>query len=523
MDKFDFKMRDLFFKRKKEKPTSIHKRWVSPGAALRALFSDFMIVLQLMIMAAIYAFLAYKFRVFWYVSIALTCLAGVYVAIFERDRQSKVSWLILFVASCGCGYIIYFLASKQICYGYDRRRFAKIAERAESYFDTYTLENASPAVEKDCGYMYEAGGYVPYTGTDLKYYSNARALFDNMATRIEKAEKFVFMEFFIVADSVLLDRLISIFRRKSAEGVEIRLLCDDVGCAGMITTTTMKRLKEAGVKVKVFKKLLTLFNFGLNFRDHRKIVVIDGQTGYVGGINVADSYTNERRMEGLWKDAGLRLDGAAVDGLTLTFLRQWEFATKEWQNYGVYLNRYERTENNAHVVPYAGGPEIKEALCRGVYKSVISGAQEKLYVMTPYFIPDSELFDMIKEKAKAGADVRLVLPAVPDYPFIYRVTRFNAERLIKYGVKIYYMRGEFVHSKVMLTENCATVGSVNVDMRAFYQEYDNGVYTDDEALMQDVSEDFARAFALVNPAARRKWNPLGAVVDCVLRIVSPLM
>lgn len=523
MDKFDFRMRDLFLKRKKEKPKSIHKKWVSPGAALRALFSDFMIVLQLCVLAGVYAYLAYKFRIFWYVSIALTCLTAVYVAIFERDRQSKVSWILLFIASCGCGYIIYFLASKQICYGYNRRKFARISERAENYTDLFRLENASPEVEKDCNYIYESGGYIPYTGTDLKYYSNARALFDNMAARIEKAEKFIFMEFFIVADSVLLDRLISIFRRKSAEGVEIRLLCDDVGCAGMITTTTMKRLKEAGVKVKIFKKLLTVFSFGLNFRDHRKIVVIDGQTGYVGGINVADSYTNEKRMEGIWKDAGLRLDGAAVDGLTLTFLRQWEFATKEWQNFGVYLNHYERTENTAQVVPYAGGPEIKEALCRGVYHSVISGAKERLYVMTPYFIPDSEMYKQIREKAKAGVDVRLVLPAVPDYPFIYRVTRANAERLIKHGVKVYYARGEFVHSKVMLTENCATVGSINMDMRAFYQEFDNGVYTDDGVTMNEIREDFLRVFAFTNPARRKKWNPFGAIINGVLRIVSPLM
>lgn len=516
-------MRDMFLKRRRERPKGIHKKWASPGAALRALFSDLTVVLQLCVMAMAYAVLAWYFPIFFYVSIGLTAATAVYMLIRERDIQSKVSWFLLFAASFGCGYIVYFLADKRICYGLARRRFAKIAERAENYSDIYRLENASPAVEKDCQYIYNAGGYVPYTGTDVKYYANARALFDNMAARIEKAEKFIFMEFFIVADSVLLDRLVSIFRRKSAEGVEIRLLCDDVGCAGMITTTSMKRLKDAGVKVKVFKRLLTLFNFGLNFRDHRKIVVIDGETGYIGGINVSDSYTNEKRMEGLWKDAGLRLDGAAVDGLTLTFLRQWEFATKEWQNYEVYLNRYERTENTAHVVPYAGGPEIKEALCRGVYRSVISGAKEKLYIMTPYFIPDSVMYSEIKAKALAGADVRLVLPAVPDYAFIYRVTRANAERLIKCGVKVYYARKSFVHSKVMLTENCVTVGSVNMDMRAFYQEYDNGVYTDDITVMDEVLADFKHVFSITNPAAHKRWNPFSALLNAVLRLVSPLM
>ncbi len=502
---------------------SIHKTWVNKWAAFKAVGIDFLTALQLSLIVFLYAFFAYFFDIFFYISLALTVLTAAYVCTCEHDGQIKASWMMLLIASCGCGYIIYLLALKPVCYGYDRRRFEAISERTKKYFGDFSVENASVAVMNDCEYIYNAGGFVPYNGTDAKYFHDARPLFNDMLERIESAKHFVLMEFFILADSVLLNRFIDVFKRKIAQGVEVKLLCDDVGCAGVLSDRAKKRIKESGVQFKFFQKLLAPFTFGMNFRDHRKIVVIDGETGYVGGVNVSDQYTNEYEMDGYWKDCGLRLDGAAVDALSVTFLRQWELATREKIDYENYVNKFTVTENNSHFVPYAGGPEIKADLCRGVYLNVISGAREKLYVMTPYFIPDGGLYALIKAKAQSGVDVRLVLPSVPDYPFIYRVTRSNAEKLIKYGVKVYYVPKTFVHSKVMLTENCVTVGSVNMDMRAFYQEFDNGVYTDDKSVMAEVAEDFEGTFTSCNPATESKYSFFGSIITGILKIVSPLM
>ena len=523
MAKFDFKVRQKLLALRKERPKSVHKKWVDFPTGLKALLTDLFTAGQLVLLAVLYAFFAWYFPIFFYVSIGLTVCAAVYVFITERDSQSKASWLFLFLISFGCGYIVYFLADKRICYGFNRKRYVQIFNRSLPHIGEYKLQNVTPAVACDCEYIYKSGGFVPYTGTDIKYFSDARKLFDNLIGRLEEAQDFIFIEYFIVSEGVLLERLIDVLRRKVAQGVEVRFLCDDVGCQGVLTSSTKKRIKAAGIKLKVFEKLFSLFSFGLNFRDHRKIIVIDGKTGYVGGCNIADECTNQHRMEGLWKDAGVRLDGEAVDGLSLTFLRQWEFSTKEKCDYERYLRKAEKTESASTVVPYAGGPEITEYLCRGVYSNVLSAAHEKLYVMTPYLIPDGELFAQIKAKAMSGVDVRIVLPSVPDYPFIYRVTRSNAERLMAYGVKIYFVKNTFVHSKVMLTENCVTVGSVNLDMRAFYQEFDNGIYTDDKAVMSDAQDDFEKVFATNEQATLAKHNVFSRFITAILRMVSPLM
>lgn len=523
MQKFDFKVRKKLLALRKERPKCVHKKWVDFPTGAKAFLTDLFTAAQVALIAILYALLAWYFHIFFYVSIGLTACTAVYVLIAERDSQSKISWLFLFLISFGCGYVVYFWASKRVCYGYARRRYAKIFNRSRPYIGAYELQSVSAAVLTDCQYICKSGGYAPYTGTDIKYFSDARKLFDNLIGRLDEAQNFIFLEYFIVAEGVLLERLIDVLKRKVAQGVEVRFLCDDVGCQGVLTSSTKKRIKAAGIKFKIFKRLFSPFNFGLNFRDHRKIIVIDGKTGYVGGCNIADECTNQHRMEGLWKDAGVRLDGLAVDGLSLTFLRQWELSTHEKSNYERYLCKAEKTQNNSNVVPYAGGPEISEHLCRGVYYNVISAAQQKLYIMTPYLIPDSGLFSLIKVKAISGVDVRIVLPAVPDYPFIYRITRSNAERLMAHGAKVYFVHNTFVHSKVMLTENCLTVGSVNMDMRAFYQEYDNGVYTDDKIAMADALSDFERVFAANGEQARAKHNVFSRIITAILRVVSPLM
>ena len=503
---------------------SIHKRWVDFPTGAKALFTDFCIVLQLAVLACLYAFLSFVSKIFFYVSLALTLLSAIHALIFERDPQAKFSWLVLFAVSFGCGYIVYFLADKRICYGFKRRRYSKIFARSEGCIGKFSVNGNSATVLCDCEYIRDKGGYIPYDGTDLKYFHDAAPLFTEMVADLEKAEHFIFMEYFIVSEGRLLEKLIEVLSRKAAEGVEVRFLCDDVGSQGVLRGETKKRIKSAGIKFKVFAKLLTLFSFGLNFRDHRKIVVIDGKYGYVGGCNIADDCINYRKAQGArWKDAGLRLEGAAVDGLSLCFLRQWEFAAREKTDFAKYLNNYVKTPNVSNVVPYGGGPEIKEALCRGVYENVIKGAQEKLYIMTPYLIPDGKLFKMLKEKAQNGVDVRIALPAVPDYPFIYLVTRSNADRLQKCGVKIFYAKNTFLHSKVTLTENSLTVGSVNMDMRSFYQEFDNGVYTDDKVAMNAAEADFNEIFAANPERPPEKRNIFVKFATAVLRVVSPLM
>lgn len=492
------------------------------GGAAKAAFTYFLLILQVAVIAALYGFVAWKVRTLWYLSLAFTAAAGVRIAVSETDAQCKTSWLLLMLLSCGSGWLICIFADKNFCYGGNKRKFDSLYNRSKT-FSVPFIPVASRQVKNDCAYLFNAGGFVARTGTDIAYFGDTQSLMKDMFARIAKAEKFIFLEFFIIAEGALLERLVKILKRKAAEGVEIRLLYDDLGSQGIFSFRTKKSMREAGIKLKKFSPLLAPFGFGLNYRDHRKIVVVDGKTSYVCGCNIADECVNARRMNAAWKDAGLRLDGCAVDDASLMFLRQWDFENKTQSDWGEYLGRYKKTDNTAAVVQFAGGPDLTEPVCRGLYANVISGATERLYIMSPYFIPDSGVVSRLKEKALSGVDVRLVLPAVPDWKFVYKVTTANAEKLISSGVKVYYVQRTFLHSKVMLTENCAVVGSVNMDMRSFYQQFDNAVYTNDGGVLKDILSDFNSVFALNSPATPKKRNTADKLLTSLLKILSPLM
>lgn len=511
------------FPQTNQKVLPIKKVWVDKKTGLLGAATNFFVLFQCFLMIAAYILLAVIFRPFFYISLVLTAVMGVCVLICEHDFQCKASWLFLFLVSFGCGYIIYFMADRRVCYGNAAGRFAEIRSRTAHYAPVPDLGGASTAVSNDCNFIYRTGGFSTYTGTEMQYFADGAEAFSEILKRISTAQSFVFMEYFMVSDGTLLDELIEIFRDRCAAGVTVKLLYDDIGSAKTLTAATKRRIRETGAQFEVFSKMFSPAHFGLNYRDHRKIVVVDGKTGFVAGCNLTDNCVNRNAMTGIWKDAGVRMDGAAVDGLCLCFMRQWEFATQQRLDFGKYLNLYDSYESKSHVAPYAGGPELGGALCRDVYYNVISGARERLYIMSPYFMPDSEMYNQIRNKALSGVDVRLVLPAVPDYEYIYRVTRSNAEKLIKCGVKVYYMEGAFVHAKVMLTENCVTVGSVNIDMRAFYQELDNGVYTDDKAVMDGAMEDFRHTFANNAVQEEQKHGLFDKMLTGICRLVSPLL
>ncbi|MDE6868879.1 MAG: hypothetical protein K2J83_07055 [Clostridia bacterium] len=506
----------------KAKPNRVKSVRVKPkglGAVVWFLTS-LALAFQAAVILFLYAFLAWAFPAFFYASLILTFITCIFVFSSDRDAQSKAGWLILMIASCGSGYIIFILANKKVCYGAYKRAFDRLYARSAKFTPSFVLSGCSEEVRGICTYLNNAAGFVPYAGTDIKYINSPVAFFEDFFKRVESAEKFVFIEFFIVADGALFDRLLSALAKKVEEGVEVRLLYDDAGSLGLFSRSAKKRVQKAGILIQPFSKMLAPFSFGLNLRDHRKIIVIDGKTAYAGGCNVVDECIESRAV---WKDAGVRLDGAGVEAMTLAFLRQWQFESGKYEDFANYLNRHDLYKNSAIVLPYAGGPDLKEDVCHGVYLNMINSAKNRLYIMTPYFAPGSAVLSAIKAKALSGADVRIVLPEVPDWLFLYRVTVSYAESLIPYGVKVYFAKNTFVHSKVVLIDGCASVGSVNMDMRSFYLEFDNGVISDDKEFLSEAEKDFEAVLFENEPAQKRKESIFGRAVTGFLKIFSPLM
>jgi len=461
----------------------------------------------------------------WYVipSFAISVITAVFVLSSHRSTQSKAVWVLFILLFSGCGFLIYILSNDKVMYVRSRRKHREIYKKTQRFVPPYADPNADLDLIKNCRYLYKEGGFVPYCNTRLQYYPSAAATFDDVIEKLKSAEKFVFIEFFAVSDGVLLERILRILEDKMKNGLDVRIIYDDLGSRDL-SRKTKKRIKRCGGKIKVFNRLVSRFTFALNYRDHRKIIVIDGKIAYTGGCNLADEYVNEKRMHGYWKDAGLRLEGEAVDAMTLIFLRQWEYIVKKPVEYERFINLYERFENSSTVMPFATGPEFERVVYKAVLENVISTANERLYFMTPYFVPDESILLMIGNAAMSGVDVRLVLPEVPDKAYVYVMTKDNAEKLIKLGVKIYYVKDAFVHSKVVLTEKCALVGSANIDMRSFYQQFEDMVITDDISVMRDVLADFENTFPdCVHPETAEKHGLIKGTVVKALRIVSPLM
>ena len=493
------------------------------SGAFKTIFAAAFILVQLGIIVGLSTLPA--LALWWYliILVVISIFTALSVLSSHRNNQAKAVWVLFILVFFFGGFVIYFMSNDKYMYARPRRRHRDIFARSRRFMTESNASGGSETMRGMCSYLRRAGNFASYNNVRLKYYPSGAQLFDSVVEQLKGAEHFVFIEYYAVADGVLLNRIWDVLRQKLKEGVDVRIIYDDVG-SRVFSREMRREMTEAGAQVRVFNRLISRFTFAMNYRDHRKIIIIDGKIAFTGGSNIADEYVNEKHMHGYWKDTGLMMEGEAVDAMTLFFLRQWEFITGEAFDYSPYFNRYERVQNPYIVVPYVDGPEYELTICKSVFESVIYSARERLYIMTPYFIPDDSVVHALVNKALSGVDVRIILPSVPDKYYVYLVTRDNAEKLIKYGVKIYYLKDSFVHSKLVVTESCAVVGTANFDMRSFYQQFENAVLTNDRSVVEEVSADFERTFPdCDNPRSASKNGFLRTVAIALLRFVSPLM
>lgn len=492
--------------------------------SLKTVVTALLILAQIAILFVLYFELAQIFKWYLLVSLVLSCLCCIYTLSSSRSPSSKAVWIFIILFFFYIGHILFILSDEKIFFHRSKKRYKKVFARAEKYGDG--KEDSIPEDKRcaeDCAYLKNAGGFKSYGGSQMKYFSSGGLLFDDVLKQAERAEQFIFLEFFIIADGKLFEKFFKILAEKASRGVTVKIIYDDMGSHRWLSFKNKLRLKKSGIQLMSFNRLIPVIDVGLNYRDHRKIVVIDGKTAYTGGANLADEYTNDKRMHGYWKDGGVRIQGAAVDGFSKIFLRQWEFLTRRQVDYNSFFYKFENKQNNAVCIPFASGLDYDVPLGKEIYLNIMAKAQDRLYIMTPYFVPDDAIFNMLANKAVSGVDVRIILPEVPDKATVYKVTINNARRLSEYGVKIYLMKDSFVHSKILLADYCSVIGSINIDMRSFYQQFESALYTDDRSVLNDVEADFEKTFKECRGLSERENTPLNRVVAGILNIVSPLM
>ena len=428
---------------------------------------------------------------------------GTILAIVNRNMppESKVTWL-LFAVVPVFGFLLYLMIGERRLSKKEIQQLEKMDSMKFREDNSYDLrvelkqENKSAfGIVKSLLSMDHNADV--YDGTASQYFSLGEEMFEAMLDDLRSAKKFIFLEFYIIDPGVMWSRVLEILVDKVQQGVEVKLLYDDIGCMATLSGDYTKRLRKMGIDAHKFNKVIPRMTVAYNNRDHRKILVVDGQVGYTGGINLADEYINHIVRFGHWKDGGVRLEGSAVKALTRLFLMNWYINRGEITDFDRYHFDSQRVEGKGLYIPYGSGPKpiYKEQVGKAVYQNIINQAIDYVYITTPYLIIDYDLTEDIKNAAMRGVDVRIVTPFIPDKKLIQIVTRGAYPDLLEAGVKIYEYTPGFIHSKNVISDDeLAVVGTINFDYRSLVHHYENAVFMYQTESIADIKQDFEDLF-----------------------------
>lgn len=463
----------------------------------------------------------------------------IYLFNADVDDSFKMTWLFTVLLAPIFGTLFYLFVKIQPGTIRIKRKLEYIANRQrplqEQNWDTYEqLLEEAPGEAAFARYMDTKGWAPVYAGCSAKYLPIGEDFFDEMLLQMEKAEHFIFLEFFILDEGYMWERIIELLQRKAEEGVEVRLMYDGTCSLTLLPYDFYKQVEKCGIRCKPFAQIRPFLSTHQNNRDHRKIVVIDGKTAFTGGINIADEYINRIERFEHWKDSGIMISGNAVKSMTLMFLKMWDVGEKVLTDYDKYLpdndpdpmTGYEG-RFGGYMIPYAASPMDEVPVGRNVYIDILSRAKKYVHIMTPYLILDRGLLDALKFAAQRGVDVNIIMPHVPDKKYAYLLARTYYTELIQAGVKISEYIPGFVHAKVFSCDDeRAVVGTINMDFRSLYLHFECAVYLYGNSVVMDIEDDFretlskCRRITLKNC---RSQNVFGKLAGRVLRIVAPLM
>lgn len=334
-----------------------------------------------------------------------------------------------------------------------------------------------PTLIRGVQYLSDVAKAPVYHQTQGTYFPMGQDFFVSFLEEAERAQKYIFMEYFIIEEGEMWDTTLALLKRKAAAGLDVRVLYDSFGCMATLPAKYEEQLRKAGIKCFLFNPAMFSWHISdykmLNHRDHRKIAVIDGEVGFSGGLNFADEYINAKQRFGVWKDTGFRLKGPGVYSLTVMFLKMWDFVTGSTTHYTQYMPQG-RYEADGYVQPYGDSPLDAENVAESAYFNVLQRAERYVYVATPYLVIDHEMVTSLCLAAKSGIDVRIITPGIPDKWYVYYVTQSFYPELLRAGVRIYEYTPGFLHAKMYVSDDkVAIVGSANMDYRSLYLHFEN--------------------------------------------------
>ena len=465
-------------------------------------FSLLIMLLELSLVFGLFLYLGRMAPILWIIVLIFMSMATI-VAIVNRSMapESKVMWLVVTFVPI-IGPLLYLMFG-------ERRLSKKEIKQLNRLGSMHFREDNSKALRQKLKEDDKAAyGVIKsllsmdsnadvYDRTDSQFFSSGESMWQQMLEDLRKAEKFIFLEYYIVEEGLMWNSILEILGEKVAQGVEVKMLYDDIGCMATLPGDYTIQLRGRGIEAHKFNKVIPRLTVAYNNRDHRKILIIDGQIAYTGGVNLADEYINHVERFGYWKDSGIRLDGLAVKALTRLFLATWYINRGEISDFDQYHLENQPRDGQGFCIPYSSGPKpiYRAQVGKTVYQNLINQATDYIYITTPYLIIDYDLTESIKNASLRGVDVRIVTPYIPDKKVIQLVTRGAYLDLLSAGVRIYEYSPGFLHSKQMIVDGeVATVGTINFDYRSLVHHYENAVLLYRTQSILDIAEDFRGIF-----------------------------
>lgn len=465
-------------------------------------FSIAIILIELVLIFGIILYMSQIAPIIWVTLVFLISVATV-IAIVNRSMspESKVTWLIVTFVPV-FGPLLYLMFGERRLSKKELKQLQELNSIAFHENNGRQLHLQLQETDKSAygiinALLHMDSNAEVYDQTDSQFFASGEEMWQQMLEDLKRAEKFIFLEYYIVDEGLMWDSILEILEEKAAQGVEVKMLYDDIGCMVTLPGDYTVHLRSKGIDAHKFNKVIPRMTVAYNNRDHRKILVIDGQISYTGGINLADEYINRIERFGHWKDSGIRIDGPATQAFTRLFLMNWYINRGEISDFDQYHLENQTRHGSGLCIPYGSGPKpiYKTKVGKIVYQNLINQAEDFVYITTPYLIIDYDLTEDIKNAAMRGVDVRIVTPFVPDKKLIQLITRGAYPDLLSAGVRIFEYTPGFIHSKQMIVDDrFAAVGTINLDYRSLVHHYENAVLLYKTESIADIRKDFERIF-----------------------------
>ncbi|MDO4632749.1 MAG: cardiolipin synthase [Eubacteriales bacterium] len=492
------------------------------------------VLIQIGLLLLGFQFLHDKIFAAYGATMGLGFVLAIYIVCSEGNPDFKLVWIIPILVVPVFGALFYLFINFQ----WETRSLnqrvleenastSSVLQRDPVVFEE--LEKESPQMANLVSYICRISQTAVHQHTSTRYFPCGEDLLDTLLEKLRGAKKFIFLEYFIVSPGYVWDSILEILIDKAKEGVEIRFLYDGMCDIFEFPKNYPKELEKLGIQCKVFLPIRPALSTVQNNRDHRKILVIDGETAFTGGINLADEYMNRKERFGYWKDAAIMLEGDAVRSFTVLFLRMWAVVNQndDARQYRKYLTTAHKRENDGFVIPYSDNPLDTERVAELTYMDILNTAKRYVHIMTPYLVLDHEMIVALTYAAKRGIDVKIIMPHIPDKTYAFLLARTYYNELLDAGVKIYEFLPGFVHSKIYVSDDeKAVVGSINMDYRSLYLSFECAALMYQCSSIMDIEADYQETLKKCAAVTKDTYNNEKAIekfAGKILRFLAPLM